>query len=50
MFEAYGDRFRPSAEMQRLVYAGHLGKKTGSGFYDWDENGKAHRHVAYYRK
>lgn len=50
MFEAYGDRFRPSAEMQRLVYAGHLGKKTGSGFYDWDENGKVIGMSAYYRK
>ncbi|MDD3164799.1 MAG: 3-hydroxyacyl-CoA dehydrogenase family protein [Oscillospiraceae bacterium] len=40
LFEAYGDRFRPSADMQRLVDAGHYGKKTGSGYYDWDENGK----------
>jgi 3-hydroxybutyryl-CoA dehydrogenase len=36
LFAAYGDRFRPSAAIQRLVDAGRLGKKTGAGFFDYD--------------
>ncbi|MCG8482135.1 MAG: 3-hydroxyacyl-CoA dehydrogenase family protein [Clostridia bacterium] len=35
LFEAYGERFRPSPAMQRLVDAGLLGKKTGKGFHDY---------------
>lgn len=37
MFEAYGERFRPSPVLQRLVDANMLGKKTGRGFYDYAE-------------
>lgn len=37
MFEAYGERFRPSPQIQRLVDAGRLGKKSGAGFYDYDK-------------
>lgn len=37
LFDAYGDRFRPSPQIQRLVDAGRLGKKTGAGFYDYEE-------------
>lgn len=37
LFEAYGDRFRPSPVLQRLVDAGRLGKKTGAGFYEYDK-------------
>jgi 3-hydroxybutyryl-CoA dehydrogenase len=33
LFEAYGERFRPSAYMRRLIDAGMYGKKTGEGFY-----------------
>jgi 3-hydroxyacyl-CoA dehydrogenase len=32
--DAYGDRFHVSSEMQELVAAGHLGQKTGKGFYE----------------
>lgn len=37
LFEAYGDRFRPSPQIIRLVDSGRLGKKTGAGFYDYEE-------------
>ena len=36
MFNAYGeDRFAPPATLSRLVDAGHYGRKSGSGFYDY---------------
>ncbi len=31
---AYGERFRPGESLVRLVSMGHLGQKTGSGFYE----------------
>lgn len=37
LFEAYGDRFRPSPQIQRLRDAGRLGKKSGRGFYEYDK-------------
>lgn len=37
LFEAYGDRFRPSPQIQRLRDAGRLGKKSGRGFYKYDQ-------------
>ena len=37
MFAAYGERFRPSPQIQRLVDSGRLGKKTGAGFYEYNK-------------
>lgn len=37
LFEGYGERFRPSPVIQRLVDAGRLGRKTGAGFYEYDK-------------
>lgn len=35
---AYGERFAPPPLLVEMVAAGHLGKKSGQGFYRW-ENG-----------
>ncbi len=37
MFEGYGERFRPSPVIQRMVDAGNLGRKSGKGFYDYTD-------------
>jgi 3-hydroxyacyl-CoA dehydrogenase len=34
LHESYGDRFFVHKQMQELVAAGHLGVKTGKGFYE----------------
>ncbi len=31
------DRYRPSPLLRRKVLAGHLGKKAGQGFYEYEE-------------
>jgi 3-hydroxybutyryl-CoA dehydrogenase len=38
--EAYGDRFRPTVGLRNMVAANRLGRKTGSGFYDYDDEGR----------
>lgn len=35
--DAYGDRFTPPPLLERMVAEGKLGKKSGEGFYPWDE-------------
>lgn len=37
LFDGYGERFRPSPVIQRLVDSGRLGRKTGAGFYDYSK-------------
>jgi 3-hydroxybutyryl-CoA dehydrogenase len=38
LHEALGaEAFRPPALLERMVAAGHLGRKSGQGFYDWSE-------------
>ena len=32
-----GERFRPPALLERMVEEGRLGKKSGQGFYNWDQ-------------
>jgi 3-hydroxybutyryl-CoA dehydrogenase len=40
--ETLGPRFTPPDVLVRMVAEGHLGKKTGRGFYDWTaEDGRA---------
>ena len=37
LFDAYGERFRPSPVLQRFVDSGRLGRKSGAGFYSYEK-------------
>ena len=37
--EAHGERFRPTVGLKNMVAANQLGRKTGAGFYTYDEHG-----------
>ena len=37
--EEYGEKYRPSLTLRKMVTAGFLGRKSGAGFYIY-ENGK----------
>jgi 3-hydroxybutyryl-CoA dehydrogenase len=39
MSEAFGDRFILPQTVRKLVEAGHLGRKSGQGFYSYDKRG-----------
>ncbi|HPI77020.1 MAG TPA: 3-hydroxyacyl-CoA dehydrogenase family protein [bacterium] len=36
--DAFGDRFAPPEEVERLIASGHLGVKSGKGFYDYGKS------------
>ena len=42
VFEAfyYDSRYKPSFTQKRFAEAGYLGRKSGKGYYDYDENGR----------
>jgi 3-hydroxybutyryl-CoA dehydrogenase len=37
LHEELGERFRPPQLLRRKVRAGKLGKKSGEGFYVWED-------------
>ncbi|VUW95294.1 putative 3-hydroxybutyryl-CoA dehydrogenase [Dorea longicatena] len=40
LYEGFKDsKYRPCPLLENMVKAGHLGKKSGQGFYKYDENG-----------
>jgi 3-hydroxybutyryl-CoA dehydrogenase len=40
LYRGFGDpKFRAAPLLRQMVAAGHLGRKTGRGFYQYDERG-----------
>jgi 3-hydroxyacyl-CoA dehydrogenase/enoyl-CoA hydratase/3-hydroxybutyryl-CoA epimerase len=39
-YEAFGERMAPAHSLRKVVEAGRLGRKGGSGFYEYDAEGK----------
>jgi len=37
LYEAYGERFRPRSALVKKVDAGHYGRKTGKGWFDYSK-------------
>ena len=37
LYEAYGERFKPRPILKQKIYANHLGRKTGRGWYNYDK-------------
>jgi len=41
LFDELGDlKYRPCPLLRKMVRAGRLGVKTGSGFFEYDEQGR----------
>jgi 3-hydroxybutyryl-CoA dehydrogenase len=41
MVDAFGDRFRLPQSVKKMVEAGHYGRKSGRGFYDYSQPSQA---------
>jgi 3-hydroxybutyryl-CoA dehydrogenase len=37
LFEAYGERFKPRPILKQKVFANHLGRKTGRGWFEYEK-------------
>lgn len=35
LYDTYGERFKPRPILRQKVYANHLGRKTGRGWYEY---------------
>jgi 3-hydroxybutyryl-CoA dehydrogenase len=43
LHQTLGEKYRPSPLLYKLVAAGHYGRKSGRGIYEYDEDGNAVR-------